>query len=229
MALDIYVMPIWRFKVGDFNSPIQTNLGIRPKIVTAEGINEPAVKSGWVARWRARRQVAAIRKAVESTNGVPAKWKDDGQVVYAEQSRGMEPLRAYALWLDLLDRLPEFKPPPGGDYYKHPVWQLSHERPLSCPHLVEHDCYCGYFLPCDFEKPVQVEAYRIQSWSFSRSVSSALRVRKELAFVAEHLSVPDTHEYPSDDPRVEVKSAFLQMQKVVDLSIMHGLPIIFWG
>ena len=30
MALDIYVMPLWRFKVGDFRSPIETATGIRP-------------------------------------------------------------------------------------------------------------------------------------------------------------------------------------------------------
>ena len=108
MALDIYVMPIWRFKVGDFSSPINSKLGIRPKIVTPEGIQECSAKVGWFARWRARRKVAAIRKAVELANSTPANWKDEGEVVYAEQSCGIEPLRAYAFWLDLRDQMSEF-------------------------------------------------------------------------------------------------------------------------
>jgi hypothetical protein len=229
MALDIYVMPIWRFKVRDFSSPIESKLGIRPKVVSPNGIQEPPAKAGWIARWRARRQVAAIRKAVEAANGTSAHWRDDGEVVYAEQSHGIEPLRTFASWLDLRDRMPEFRPPPEGNYYKHPVWDFDHDRPLSCPHLVEHDCHSGYFLPCDFERPVQVEPYRIHSWSFSRCVGSTVRVRKELAFLAEHLSVPDDHVDTKDDPKAKVKTAFLQMQQVVDLSLLHGLPVIFRG
>jgi hypothetical protein len=90
MGLDVYVMPLWRFKVGNFDLPIEAAVGIRPKIITAEGIEERPARAGWLGRWRARRQVAAIRKAVEAANDAPVRWADEGGVVYAEQSCGFD-------------------------------------------------------------------------------------------------------------------------------------------
>jgi hypothetical protein len=229
MGLDVYVMPLWRFKVGDFRSPIEVATGIRPKIVTADGIEERPARIGWLARWRARRQVAAIRKAVESANGIRIRWVDEGGVVYAEQSRGFEALRAFAKWLDCRDQFTEFGPPPQGDYYKHPVMAAEVSR-LSCPHLVEHDCYNGYYLPCEFERVTQVEPYLIfGEWPASKSVGSTPRLLRELDLVQAQLQVPDGYDYPADDPLVEVKAAYLQLREVAQLSCQHGLPIIFWG
>ena len=86
MALDIYVMPLWRYKVGDFRSPIEAFTGIRPRIITASGIVERPASVGWLDRWRARREVAAVRKAVEAVNQVRVRWNDQGDVIYSEQS-----------------------------------------------------------------------------------------------------------------------------------------------
>jgi hypothetical protein len=142
-------MPLWRFKLGDFRSPVEIATGIRPKIVTAHGILEQAAPVGWLEWWRAKRQVDAIRKAAELVNNARLKWDDEGDVDYAEQSPGMEALRAYAKRMDCADQMPEFAASPEKNYYKHPVWGLGVER-LSCPHLVEHDCYnisCRASLP----------------------------------------------------------------------------------
>ena len=141
----------------------------------------------------------------------------------------MEPLRAYAEWLDCEDQMPEFGQPPEGDYYKHPVMGLEVES-LSCPHLVGHDCYNGYYLPCEFERLAKVEPYKIFGhWPASRSVGSSVRLCRELDFVQECLQVPEDYNYPRDDPMVDVKGAYLQMREVAKLSRQHGLPIIFWG
>lgn len=229
MGLDIYVMPLWRFKAGDFRSPIEAATGIRPKIVTADGIEERPASVGLLDRWRAKRQVVAVRKAVEAVNKARFRWEDEGGVVYSEQSGGMEALRAYARWLDCLDRMPEFDPPHEGDYYKHPALGLEVER-QSCPHLVGHDCYNGYYLPCDFERLAEVEPYMIFGcWPASRSVGSSVRLLKELDFVQRHLRVPEGYDYPQDDPLVAVKAAYLQLREVAELSCRHALPIIFWG
>jgi hypothetical protein len=229
VALDVYVMPLWRFKAGDFRSPIEAATGIRPKIVTANGIEEQLARVGWLVRWRARRQVAAIRKAVAAANGARIKWSDDGGVVYAEQSFGFEPLRAYAKWLDCRDRFPEFDPPPDGDYYKHPVFATKVQR-LSCPHLVEHDCYSGYFLPCEFGRMAHVEPYMIFGrWPAPRSVGSAPRLVRELNTVQSKLELPEDYDYGADDPLLAVKAAYLQLRRVAELSCQHGLPVIFWG
>jgi hypothetical protein len=229
MALDLYVMPLWRFKAGDFASRIEAAIGIRPKIVTAEGVEERPAPVGGFGRWRARRQVSAIRRAVEALNGTPVRWKDDGGVVYSEQSRGMEALRAYAKWLDCRGQVPEFAPAPGGDYYQHPVMGLEIER-VSCPHLTGHDCYNGYYLPCDFERLARVEPYKIfGQWPATRPVGSSVRLLRELDYVQERLRVPESYDYPQDDPLVAVKAAYLELREVADLSCRHGLPIIFWG
>jgi len=229
MGLDVYVMPLWRFKVGDFRSPIEGATGIRPKIVTADGIEERPASVGWLGRWRAKRQVAAIRKAVESVNRTRLRWDDEGGVVYSEQSGGMEALRAYAKWLDCADRMPEFGPPPEGDFYKHPVMGMEVER-LSCPHLVEHDCYNGYFLPCKFARLAEVEPYKIFGhWPATRSVGSGVRLLQELDLVQGRLKVPEGYDYPQDDPLVAVKAAYLQLREAAELSCRHGLPLIFWG
>ncbi len=229
MALDVYVMPLWRFKVGDFRSPIEVATGIRPKVATAGGIEERPAHVGWLRRWRARRQVAAIRKAVEAANGVRVQWSDEGEVVYAEQSKGFEPLRAYAKWLDCRSEFPTFVPPPEGDYYKHPVMVAEVGQP-SCPHLVEHNCYSGYYLPCEFERLVEVEPYLIfGQWPASRSVGSAPRLLRELESVQAELRVQAGYEYPAGDPLGAVKAAYLQLREVADLSCRHELPVIFWG
>lgn len=229
MALDIYVMPLWRFKAGDFGSPIEAATGIRPKIVTADGIAERPTSVGWLDRWRAKRQVATIRKAVEAVNQARVRWDDEGGVMYSDQSSGMEALRAYAKWLDCKGQMPEFSPPPEGDYYKHPVMELEVER-LSCPHLVGHDCYNGYYLPCEFERLAEVEPYMIFGhWPATRSVGSSVRLLRELGAVQDQLRVPENYDYPQDDPLVAVKRAYFQLLEVAELSCRHGLPITFWG
>jgi hypothetical protein len=228
VGLDVYVMPLWRFKAGDIRSPIEAATGIRPKIVTADGIEQRPSRAGRLSKWRARRQVTALRRAVEAANGTRICWTDEGEVVYAEQSSGFEPLRAYAKWLDCRDRFPEFGPAPEGDH-KHPVMAAEVGR-LSCPHLVGHDCYSGYYLPCEFERLAEVEPYLIfGQWPASRSVGSSPRLLRELEIVQLELQVADDVEYSADDPLWVVKEAYLQLRQVADLSCRHGLPVIFWG
>lgn len=222
MGLDLYVMPLWRFKVGDFRSPIEAAIGFRPKIVTADGIEDQRGSVGWFERWRAKRQVVAIRKAVEAVNQTRIRWKDDGDVVYCEQSGRMDALKAYAKWLDCRDQFPEFTAPPDEDYSKHPAMELEVER-LSCPHLLGHDCYNGYFLPCEFEKLAEVEPYMIFGhWPASRSVGSSVRLLRELDLIQEQLQA-------AEDDRDPVKVAYLQMREAAELSCRYKLPMIFWG
>lgn len=229
MALDIYVMPLWRFKAGDFRSPMEFATGLRPKIVTADGIEERPVSIGWLTQWRARWQVSKIRRAVERVNRTQIRWTDEGGVVYSQQSQGMEALRAYAKWLDCTDHMPEFGPPPERNYYKHPVMAVEVDQ-LSCPQLVKHNCYSGYFLPCDFKQLAQVEPYKIlDRWPATRSVGSSVRLLQELDFVQDRLQVPESYDFSQDDPLWPVKVAYLQLREVAELSCHHGLPIIFWG
>lgn len=230
MAKDLYVMPLWRFKVGDHGSPIEAVLGLRPKIITPEGIEERPASFTPADKRRAQQEVDAIRRAVEAANQVRIEWNDEGSVIYSSQTQHVEALRAYARWLDVRDQLPVFGEPPEGDYQNHPVRQLEPSKPFSCPHLVEHNCFNGYYLPCDFERLVEVEPYL--TWGqrpASHSVGSSVRLRRELELLGEELRVREDYSYTDDDPLAGMKMAFLQLRKMADLSRQHGLPVIFWS
>ncbi len=60
MGLDFYVMPLWRFKAGDFRSAIEAAIGFRPNYLSTDGIAERPARVGWFAKWRSRRRVAAM-------------------------------------------------------------------------------------------------------------------------------------------------------------------------
>lgn len=238
MALDIYVMPLWRFKAGDFSSPIEREMGLRPRIVTPEGFVERPTAVGWLARWRARREVASLQKSVGTACGTRVVWRDDGDVVYTGQGNDMLPIRVYARWLDFRDRFPTFEPPPDDDWREHPVWKVEYEdlSRISCPHLLGHSFFSGYLLPCEFARPVEAEPYRIfNQWPAAHSVGSSPRLLRELEAVGGHLGplaeeeLSADEEIPADDPLFPVKVAFRQLRKVVSLSCRHGLPVIFWG
>ena len=141
----------------------------------------------------------------------------------------MEGLRAYARWLDCQDQLPDFTPPPEGDYYKHPAMAIQNETP-SFPHLVKHSCYNGYYLPCDFTTVVEVEPYLIfGTWPAHREVASAPRLLQELDRLQKELQWPENYIWTDGDPMAQVKYGYLQLRKAAELSCQHDLPIIFWA
>jgi hypothetical protein len=245
MSLDVFVMPLWRFKAGYFESPLETKLGLKPRIASLAGIYSLPYHWHWLRSYSARREVRSIKTAVAAQTGAPVDWKDDGPVLYSERPGGFEDLRAYAKWLDYRDRIPEFTAPEDRDFYKHEVWGLKDVANLSCPHLVKHDCYSGYFLPCDFRQIAEVEPYEAFGQSFKRPVGSSFQLRQELDLISKHLQL-NVREWYDDksahegfveingrshiaDPHYYVKWGFAVLQEASKLSCEHGLPIIFWG
>jgi hypothetical protein len=234
MGLDVYVMPLWRFKTGRFVSPAEAHFGAKAKTLAVgtdvevrTRVDQPSVS--WLTKLRAKRDVRRIQKAVSRANRLRIHWRDEGDVIYSQQSPGIEPLRAFAKWLDYRDQMHKFLPPPESNYYKHPVWELEGGRSLSCPQLVGHGCFNGYFLPADFTKVVEVEPYQVHSWEFSRSVGSAVQLRQELGTLIKTLDVPDDYCWSAEDMLAPVKVALVQLRQVAALSCEHGLPIILWG
>jgi hypothetical protein len=145
MALDAYVMPLWRFKAGDFTSPIENALGIKPTVISLA--DAPPPRACWYVRLldnagiidfvppppepspeelrtTATQEVDALKSQLTEMLGTPIDWPDEGSVHYNKQFHEPVIMRAFAAWHDHQDELPEFTSPPEQNYYKHPVWSL---------------------------------------------------------------------------------------------------------
>jgi len=233
MSLDVYVMPIWRFKAGDFSSPI-SRLGLDVPVFTIgpEGTKRSdRRRPSLVARWRAKRVTRRLGQEISRKVGRVISWSENGDVAYGEQSGGFESLRSYAKWLDYRDLLPTFDLPPDDNYYNHPVMTGRFERPPTYPLLVEHNCFSGYFLPVDFDGVVEVEPYK--SWGefvFTRSVGSSPKLLVELSRLTDLVQAdPDAAGQKGNDPLARVKEALVQLLEIARLSCERHLPIIFYG
>ena len=231
MGLDVHVMPIWKFKAGDFASPLE-RLGMVPVILRPDGMTQrdPHSRPGFITRWRAKRSTQRLKREIEVEIGHPVHWNEEGDVAYTEQAHGFEPLRAFAKWLDYRDVFSTFEAPPEDNYYKHPVMSDKLSRPLTYPHLVDHNCYGGYYLPAEMERVVYVEPF--VAWGkfvFKNSVGSSNRLLKELQQLSGVLGVDDQYDWEEGDPLVEVKMAIAQLYKVAKISCEQNLPVIFDG
>jgi hypothetical protein len=231
MGLDLYVMPIWRFKAGDFASPLES-LGIAPVIVGPDGMSqrEPDARPSFFTRWKANRATRRLRREIEVEVGHPVQWNDEGNVAYTRQAHGFESLRAFAKWLDYRDMFPTFDPPPENNYYNHPVMSDKLARPLTYPQIVDHSCYNGYYIPAELERVVYVEPFT--SWSnfvFKHSVGSSYRLLAELERLTQVLGTDEHYEWVEGDPLEDVKVTFAQLFEVAKISRQTNLPIIFYS
>jgi hypothetical protein len=241
VSLDVFVMPLWRFKTGDFETSLERLVGdpAKVQITGPEGTGVRRRLKGYFARRRATKEVAAIAAAVEAANGRKCAWRDDGPVVYSQQYRSGDALKLYLWWLDRRDLVPRFEPPPDRTYAPHPLYEVARDRP-SHGHLRQHSLYNGYLLPCDFDHVVNVEPYLVfGTWPAHHDVASAPRVRAELEFLAGQVGLPDAatvrpgtpggYEWTEHDPLADVKLAVAELLHILILSERHGLPVIFWG
>ncbi len=234
MGLDVYVMPIWRFKARDFTPPVQRLLGSDVPSYTVSpsrivGSDRKAAR-GAIVRWRARRSVAQLRRAIKRQLGRPVLWNNDGDVAYGEQASDFAPLRAFAAWLDHRDQLPRFEPPSTGNYYEHPARLAGPTRPLTYPQVLNHDCFAGYFLPVDFEPIVHVESYTIAgTWTFHRAVGSSPRLMAELTAMGGEIDVVERDGLADADAIRQVRRQFEQLSEIASISCRTRLPIIFYG
>ena len=192
MALDVFVMPLWRFKAGIFKSPIEEVLGIQSTVISLSesprprppwhlrllawlGIIvfvEPAPLPGPAERYeKARQEINALKEEMSRLTGVPIDWQDVGESVYGEQFHGRDFLHDFAAWCDHVEALPEFPETPEGSH-KNPVWDQPTPVRRRFPTLVEHSLYTGYFLPVPFEGVYKVEPFKMGGWwkSFTASL-----------------------------------------------------------
>jgi hypothetical protein len=247
-------MPLWRFKAGDFTSPIEATLGIKPTIISPD-MPPPLPSAPWYLRLLAKigiiqffpppseptpeerrtvaiQEVDALKTQLTEMTGTTIDWPDEGEVHYNKQFHDPSVLRAFAAWHDHRDELPEFLVAPELRYYKHPVWKLPKPAKRRFPILAQHSLYAGYFLPVAFEGIHLVEPYK--SWGdreFFHDVASTQPVIRELADLLEFIAtVPEVREtehgsIPVGDARWYAE----ELQRICSLSFQHTLPVIFYG
>jgi hypothetical protein len=231
MAIDVLVMPVWRFKVGNFETQLERLAEGKLVYTTGSGhIGGRERFMGFLARRRARREVLNIRNTVSNANGHLVDWLDEGPVVLSEQLHTESPLTSYLWWLDRRDVIPEYIPPPGNDYDRHPFYQIKPDRPSTLTHLGSHPFHNAYWLPVDFAVPVNVEPYKIfGTWDASKRVVSAIRMRHELGVVNQILRCPEDYAYTEGDPFAVVKVTFRRVMNILDVALRHRLPVIVWA
>jgi hypothetical protein len=249
MAVDAYVMPLWRFKADDFTSPIEKNLGVEPTVVSLED-PEPE-RPPWHLRLLARigiiefdeselppeerrrravREVAALKRRVSKLAGTKVDWRDEGEVHYSEQFQGPEVLRAFALWCDRRDALPEFAPPPDHNYYEHAVWKLPDAGQLRFPTLVQHGFHTGYLFPVAFDGVHRVEPFTVMGgWEFHHHVASTQAVSREVEELLGSSQTLEGHPGEEQAPVRHARWLATELRQMCSLSLEHGLPVIFHG
>ena len=231
MAVDVYVMPIWRFKVGDFESPLE-RLAPASQVhyVTPQGIFTRLDPRAWLTRWRAKREVRSIQREVSAANGFPVSWVDEGACVYSAQLHTTDEFKSYIWWLERRELLGEFRAPKAGDSSAAAFWQTAPDRPTAFPHLSKNGMYSDYFLPAEFERVVEVEPEKLGGWfPVTKAVSSTPRALREIHVLNQHLRVEPDYKWQEGDPLALVKVTFNFVRNFLELSHKHRLPVIFWG
>jgi hypothetical protein len=252
MALDVYVMPLWRFKAGDFQSPIEKVTGIKPEIISlaTPELQEPPWYLRWLesigliefsggagdretrdARWSAKREVSGLKRKVSRLAKANVDWLDEGAVQYARQFHGTSCLRAFAVWHDHFAEIPEFLEAPDGDFYKHPAWLQPRVSRPRFPLLTAHSLYSGYFFPTSFDGCHNVEPFKVLGkWKFYNNVASTYGVTEELRdLLASVEKLLETAGLEYAQLLRNVNCYAQELAKICDLSIEHQLPVIFYG
>ena len=231
MSLDVYVMPMWRFKAGDVETAAQRLIGGKSKIVTPLGIFSPQLIKGYLSRRTARQRVRRIVAEAEKELKTKIDWQDDGDVVHSQQAWwGFEALRAFAKWLDLKDQLPTFGDAPENNYYKHPAMQWDAEpRLFRFSHIIDHSCHSGYYVPSRFDRVVFVEPFQLfGAFTFYHSFGSSYTLADQLRKLEPH--IPSENDAAISEPARELITAgFETLRELAMKSIEHKLPIVFWG
>src|SRR5262245_29757091 len=116
MALDVFVMPLWRFKAGDFTSPIEQKLGIKPTVISLSAPPPPSrplflricawlglfefheAPSGEELKALSIDRVDNLKSELARLTGKRVDWNDDGPIAYSNQFHQPIILRVLAAW-----------------------------------------------------------------------------------------------------------------------------------
>jgi len=228
MALDIFVMPLWKYLVGDFMTAAErlcAEMGVPEKYHRVGG-EKPGL-----TEMEARQYVVEIQEEMARELGMGAKWPDEGDEVFGRQFPRdyWHALRAFAA--DQQYPQPGFVF--GEDSHEHPglgrIWGGAESQYL---HLIVHQDHCGYYLPCEFDEPL---ALKTGEDSPPVCIGSSVALLRELNTLGAKLRMRNDLEdswggpFDENDPLNLAKSGWAFMHYCARLSVGHRLPIIFDG
>jgi hypothetical protein len=250
MALDAYVMPLWRFKARDFSSPIENAFGMKPVVISlAEAselkvplhqrllaqfgiVREDSAAAKMLKRKVAMEDVKKLKLEISEMTGSQVEWLDEGVNRYSGQYHEPVEMRAFAAWHEHRVQLKVFKKPPEDNYYKHPVWALPKPDQRRFPTLIDHSLHNGYLLPVSFEGVFKVEPFMVHNhWKFYHYVASSQSMLREATDFLSFLSG-----FKASD-KLTGKGVNLEqihwyaskLRTMCELSLEHRVPVIFHG
>jgi hypothetical protein len=212
MALEVYVMPLARYLVGDFEPA--------PLPEGEERYERPRED---VSPEEAAVRVSAMQDAMSDSLGRPVRWVDEGDVEFAQciDVRVLHGLRSLAaaheyprrfLFLRLAFRLLD-------DPRDHPSLRKIYDgENTAFAHLMRHSDNRGFWFPVDYGEPA--ESNEPQWWR----IGSAQGLRRELEELGPLLA-----QLPDGPDRNVLEEGRVFFMRAAGASIERQLPMIIEG
>lgn len=224
MALDIFVMPFWKYLAGEYTTATER---------FAETSGTPYSRMGnpkaQASEEEARRFGRNVRIWMERRFLTQDAWDDDGETVFSEQFSfsAIHAVRAYAAHQQWSTGLFELQ----SGFQDSPLLRKIYGGiPTDFPHLIHHEDNQGFYVPLDFKHPTKLMGE-------SPMIGSSMQLMFELAALRASLGEFPTYEewvngskISAEHPGEElVKYGILFLYRACWLSVQHRLPIIFDG
>ena len=228
MALDLHVMPLWRWYSGEFQSPVE-KLGVK---VMRLGRPKSQMSSSEAKSYQKK-----IHNAFAKVIEINPLWdlKRDGAFSKQFPVRFLHLARAYAAYLErppktgLTRRATKPFQIPDDVHSYPPLKKITRPDKTKFSHLHFHEDDAGWYVPVDFELPIPpIEG--------CPSVGSSVRLHSELSVMATELALGvNWRQFTANsnifdnDPLGDLKYATLFLLHCSKMSIHFKLPIIFDG
>jgi hypothetical protein len=224
MALDIHVMPLWRFWAGQYTTAME-RLAERTGSTMSRIGNPKALYDEREARQLAK----AVRLWIEQKTGTTDAWEDDGDIAFSEQFQfeAVHAVRAYAAHTEISDEPFDLT---GEFHHSRALRRVLAGVPTDFPHLIHHEDNAGFYVPADFARPLKLMGK-------PPTIGSSVRLMIELANLRRGLGdFPDYTARQSgeqdDEPQVGlawVKHGIAFLYHVCWTSVQARLPVTFDG
>jgi hypothetical protein len=222
MALDVYVMPLWRYLAGDYE-------GAQARF----GADAPS-RALSVSPAEARTFVARLRYGFRDVSRNVMRWHDKGQTVFAKpfDVETWNALRAFAA--DQQYPVERFNF--GKKSHRHPgLHEVLYGHGSAFEHTVKQHDTGGFYLPVDFPRPLELTVWDDASRTILAGSSVALL--RELNALGPRVGLErDLGElHPGEvfalrpEPLQWVKYGWAFLRHAARVSVQHRLPIILHG